>query len=58
MQNAKLNDLNSYKYLNYLFEQMPTIDRENETAPEPFLPWSDQLPDICRQSMVLTNQQK
>lgn len=58
IQSAKLNELNPYEYLKYLLEQMPTIDRENETALEPFLPWSDQLPDICRQSMVLTNQQK
>jgi transposase len=56
IQSAKLNGLNPYEYLKYLFEELPDINCGDEAALEPFLPWSDQLPDICRQSLVQTNQ--
>jgi hypothetical protein len=56
VQSAKLNQLNPYEYLKHVFEQLPNIDCTNEEALKSFLPWSDQLPDICRQSLAQTNQ--
>ncbi|WKY46607.1 IS66 family transposase [Eubacteriaceae bacterium ES3] len=56
IQSAKLNELNPYEYLKFLFERLPDINCDDEVALEPFLPWSDQLPEICRQSLAQTNQ--
>ena len=58
IQSAKLNGLNPYEYLNYLFEQLPNIDRADKDALELYLPWSVTLPDICRQSIASSNTQQ
>ena len=43
---AKLNNLNIYKYLNYLLDSLPQLENEQtEDELEKFLPWSDKLPD-------------
>ena len=58
IESAKLNGLNPYEYLNYLFEQLPNIDRADKDALELYLPWSVTLPDICRQSIASSNTQQ
>jgi transposase len=49
METAKENGLNPFRYLTFLFEQLPQL--ENLTDPEtlaPFLPGSPDLPTYCR----------
>lgn len=55
IESAKLNDLNPYEYLKYLFEQLPNIDWNDPFALEDYLPWSEPLPEICRQSIAKSN---
>ena len=46
LESAKLNNLNIYKYLNYLLDSLPQLENEQtEDELEKFLPWSDKLPD-------------
>ena len=46
IESAKLNNLNIYKYLNYLLDSLPQLENEQtEDELEKFLPWSDKLPD-------------
>ena len=46
IESAKLNNLNIYKYLNYLLDNLPQLENEQtEEELEKFLPWSDKLPD-------------
>lgn len=46
VESAKLNNLNIYKYLNYLLDNLPQLENEQtEEELEKFLPWSDKLPD-------------
>ena len=49
IESAKLNNLNIYKYLNYLLDSLPQLDGiQTEESLERFLPWSDELPDDVR----------
>lgn len=49
IETAKENGLHPFRYLNYLFEQLPQIpDLQEPQVLEPFMPWSPQLPDVCR----------
>lgn len=49
IETAKENKLNPFKYLKYLFEQLPQLmDPRNPEALDSLLPWSPSLPLICR----------
>lgn len=49
METAKENGLNPFKYLVYLFEQLPQLsDPKNPEALDKLLPWSTSLPLSCR----------
>lgn len=49
IESAKINNLNIYKYINYLLEELPQIENiSNEEVLEKFLPWSDKLPEDIR----------
>ena len=45
-QSAKANNLNIYKYIKYLLDELPKLEGEQtEEAIEKFLPWSKKLPE-------------
>jgi len=48
VETAKENALNPFEYLNYLFEQLPNIDIKDQSAIDNLLPWSMNLPQICK----------
>jgi len=46
IESAKANNLNIYKYIKYLLDELPQIESEQtEDAIEKYLPWSKELPD-------------
>ena len=46
IESAKVNQLNIYKYINYLLEVLPQLDGEqSEEDIEKYLPWSKELPE-------------
>ena len=51
IESAKLNNLNLYGYLIYLFSELPKL---GENPPEEqlnkFLPWSKELPSYCKKA--------
>ena len=49
VETAKANELNIYQYFKYLLTEIPKhMDDTNLDFLENLLPWSRQLPDICR----------
>jgi len=51
IETAKENGLHPFRYLTYLFEQLPQLpDLREPKVLEPFMPWSSSLPDTCRGS--------
>ena len=49
IESAKINNLNIYKYINYLLDELPQLDGYfSEKQLEKYLPWSDVLPDEIR----------
>ncbi len=48
VETAKENGLNPFVYLQYLFEKLPNMDIEDESAIDELLPWSDALPSECQ----------
>jgi len=48
VETAKENVLDPYLYLEYLFERLPNIQTDDQTAMNDLLPWSDHLPDGIR----------
>jgi hypothetical protein len=49
VETAKANNLNVYRYLEFLFERMPNTDFYNHPKLlEDYLPWSSTLPDHCK----------
>ena len=45
IESAKLNNLNIYKYINYLLKELPQLENEQEEKDiEKYLPWSKELP--------------
>lgn len=51
IETAKENGLHPFRYLAYIFEQLPQLaDLQEPEALESFMPWSSQLPDSCRLS--------
>ena len=48
VETAKLNGLNIFEYLTYLFKSLPNINFEEQPELlEEYLPWSASLPDRC-----------
>lgn len=46
IESAKANNLNIYKYINYLLKELPQLETEQtEEQIEKYLPWSKELPD-------------
>lgn len=46
IESAKINNLNIYKYINYLLEDFPQLENINdEEVLEKYLPWSKELPN-------------
>lgn len=50
VETAKENGLSPFAYLCYLFEQMPNIDVGDISVVDRLLPYSDEIPPICRAS--------
>ena len=48
VETAKLNDLNPVTYLQFLLEQLPNIDISSPEELDKLIPWSEQLPESCR----------
>jgi transposase len=48
VETAKANGLSPYAYLKYLLEQLPNIDLEDPSALDMLMPWSSELPTLCR----------
>ena len=48
VETAKLNDLNPVTYLQFILEQLPNIDICSIEELDKLLPWSQQLPELCR----------
>lgn len=48
VETAKENDLKPFDYLTYLFEKLPNMDTKDSEAFDKLLPWSKDLPIICR----------
>lgn len=48
VETAKENNLNPFPYLQYLFEQLPNVNIQGPEILERYLPWSKELPAICR----------
>ena len=48
-ESAKANDLNVYEYFCHILTQMPNNNFQNHPEEiERLLPWSDELPEVCR----------
>ena len=48
-ETAKANQLNPFRYLEYLLTELAEhIDDTDQSFIEDLLPWSDKLPEICR----------
>jgi len=48
VETAKQNGLSPYHYLEYLFEQLPNIDCDDQGNLDSLLPWSSSIPDRCK----------
>lgn len=49
VESARANNLDVYEYLKYLLEEMPNNNHlQNPELLDQYLPWSKELPDICR----------
>ena len=51
METAKENDLKPFEYLKHIFETMPNIPKEAYAS---LLPWSEELPESCKQNNKTT----
>ena len=48
IETAKANNLNTFFYLNFLFEKLPNIDVQDTEQLDEILPWSQSIPDECK----------
>ena len=49
VETARANNLNPYKYLNFLFNELPTVlTRDVNADLSPYLPWADKSREFCR----------
>ncbi len=44
IESAKINNLNIYKYINYLLEELSQLEYLNTESLSKYLPWSEELP--------------
>ena len=44
VESAKMNNLDIYKYIKYLLEEIPQLENYKEESLEKYLPWSKELP--------------
>ena len=51
VETAKMNNLNPFYYLKYLFEQLPNTRLGSPVALDHLLPWSETLPKECRKPL-------
>jgi len=52
VETAKANKLKPYDYLKYLLEEIPKINKSGDLSQlEKLLPWSEELPGECRQTI-------
>ncbi len=57
-ETAKANDLNPYRYFEYLLTEIPKhISETSDAFLEDLLPWSDKLPEECRKRIISKKQQ-
>ncbi len=54
IETAKLNDINPFPYLEYIFEKLPNINITSKEEVMKLMPWSKDLPASCRN---LSNQE-
>ena len=46
IESAKANNLNIYKYIKYLLDELPQLEGEQEEETiEKYMPWSKELPE-------------
>ena len=45
VESAKLNNLNIYKYIEYLLQELPQLENPSKIAISKYLPWSKHLPE-------------
>ena len=51
-ETAKANNLNPFRYFEYLLTELPIhMDDKDTSFLEKLLPWSEELPEICRQQL-------
>lgn len=50
VETAKANGLNSYEYMKYVMEVLSQIDTPEDTDFDRLLPWSEDLPEVVRQT--------
>ena len=56
IETAKMNNLDVYGYLVYLLSELPKFGKEpTREQLEPFFPWSDTLPDYCKNQSKLNS---
>ena len=48
VETAKENGLSPYAYLKFLLEQLPNIDLDDPAELDKLMPWSGELPALCR----------
>jgi len=49
IETAKANDINPFKYLQYLFTELPSVLTKNPDADlSPFFPWADEIWSKCK----------
>ncbi|MFJ8244809.1 transposase domain-containing protein [Peribacillus asahii] len=48
VKTAKESDLSPYHYLRCLFETLPNMNITNKEEIDKFLPWSTNVPSICK----------
>lgn len=48
IETAKENNLNPFPYLEYLFKRLPNMDKGDTEALSELFPWSDRIPESCR----------
>ena len=48
VETANENGLNPFTYMTHLFEQLPNVDTTNPAVLDALLPWSANLPAVCR----------
>ena len=55
VETAKANQLVLFEYFQYLLNHLPFFPpNPSDDMLEKFLPWSDQLPDVCRSKKPIT----